>query len=104
MNELIEAIRLAVADGASDDARAAGVSACRTILAALDARAGEPLAAPGAPPIAAAVAAFRGMSPDQLLDLAIARLKAALPSSETPPQGPQFHLIPIQPDTGRGKR
>ena len=106
MTELIEAIRLAVAEGASDDARAAGVSACRTILAALDASVGEPLAAPGVPPIAAAVAAFRGMSPEQLLDLAIARLKAALPASTEAQREAalKLPLVPIHPETGRGSR
>ena len=99
MTELLEAIRLADVEGASDEARAAGAAACRTILAALDAQTGEPMTAP---PIAAAVAAFRGMSPEQLLDLAIARLKAALPPSAQAPeqQGPKFNLVPVQP----GKR
>ena len=37
-------------------------------------------------PLHAAVSALRGMPPDQLLDLAIARLKAALPpGTEAPP-------------------
>ena len=36
MTELIEAIRAAVADGATPEQKAIGAQACRTILAALD--------------------------------------------------------------------
>jgi hypothetical protein len=92
MENLIESIKNALVSGASDEARAAGVQACRTILVALDTPAGVPMAAavqtPSEPaaPLHAAVAALRGLPPDQLLDLAIARLKAALPpGSEAPP-------------------
>lgn len=88
MENLIEAIRNAIASDASDEARAIGAQACRTILIALETPRGEPLEATAAPtatagepvaPIHAVVAALRGMPPDQLLDLAIARLKVALP-------------------------
>jgi hypothetical protein len=40
MNELIEAIRIAVADGATAEQKATGALACRTIIAALGAEAG----------------------------------------------------------------
>lgn len=87
MENLIEAIRNAIATDATDESRAAGVHACRTILVALETPAGAPMGAPTASPalaeprspLEAAVSALRGVPPDQLLDLAIARLKAALP-------------------------
>ena len=87
MDNLIEAIRSAIASEADDQTRAIGAQACRTILVALETPAGEPLkAAPATSPLTepksaleAAVSALRGVPPDQLLDLAIARLKAALP-------------------------
>src|SRR5262245_53693896 len=43
MDNLLDSIRAAVAPGASDETRASGASACRTILTALEAKAGEPL-------------------------------------------------------------
>jgi hypothetical protein len=83
MENLIEAIRSAIASEADDQARALGAQACRTILVALETPAGEAMRAPTATapqsPLEAAVSALRGVPPDQLLDLAIARLKAALP-------------------------
>ena len=92
MDNLIDAIRLATATDATDEARAIGAHACRTLLLALDAKAGEPLAAPAPagetaamPQFAAVVGALRGMPPEQLLDLAIARLRAALPADAAPP-------------------
>ena len=124
METLIEAIRVAVQSDATDEAKHQGALACRTILTALEAKAGEPLvpptqaptdappvaqatqaatsATPARPPIgpqqvAAIVGALRGMPPDQLLDLAITRLRAALPSEAVAPAvAPvRFHLIPI---------
>jgi hypothetical protein len=95
MENLIESIKNALAPGVSDEVRMAGVQACRTILIALETPAGEPMAAPTVPtataieptaPLHAAVAALRGLPPEQLLDLAIARLKAALPPGAEAPQ------------------
>ena len=121
METLIEAIRVAVQSDATDEAKHQGAIACRTILTALEAKAGEPLvtptqaltdaptivqgdqtATPAAPPIgpqpvAAIVGALRGMPPEQLLDLAISRLRAALPKDAAPvPVAPlRFQIIPI---------
>ena len=100
MDQLIEAIRAAVAPSASPEARAAGAHACRTILAALDAPSGQPLATPvpiPASPIATIVGALRGVPPDQLLDLAIAKLRAALPAgTDVAPVRPfNFHKVPV---------
>ena len=70
MTELIEAIRAAVADGATPEQKAIGAQACRTILAALGAEPGKPITLPGAPqpnPLA-------GITLDQALTLLISRL------------------------------
>jgi len=87
MENLIESIRSAIAVDATDEARAVGAQACRTILVALETPAGTPMNVPTSStalaeprsPLEAAVSALRGVPPEQLLDLAIARLKAALP-------------------------
>lgn len=99
MNDLIEAIRVATSPDASDEVKTAGANACRMILAALEAQAGEPLveAVPAATPIQMAMGALRGLPPDQLLDLAIAKLRATLPADAAPPPvAPlKFQIIPI---------
>lgn len=90
MDQLLDAIRAATQSGATDEAKAAGVNACRAVLAALEAKAGEPLAAPIAvsatpPDIAALVAGLKGVPVDQLLDLAIAKLRTMVPADKAPP-------------------
>ena len=91
------------------DARRAGIEtagirhnlgvACRTILTALEATPGQPLAASpiNASQIASVVGALRGVPADQLLDLAIAKLRAALPADTTLPRVEplKFHIIPM---------
>ena len=100
MKDLVEAIRTALAPEATPEARGAGAGACRTILAALEAKPGEPLG-PAVPapttPAAAIVTAIRGMPVEQLLDLAIARVRAALPADAViPPVQPiKFIQVPI---------
>ena len=79
MNDLLESIRLAVADGASGDQKASGAQACRTILAALEAEAGKPLPAPAGAPTPHPLARI---DPTQALDLLIARLQAAVPPDD----------------------
>lgn len=76
---LIDTIRAAVASDASPEARAAGIAACRALLTAL----GEPppntRVEPG--PMATAVAqVLRSTPPDQLLDMAIAKLQTLVPA------------------------
>jgi hypothetical protein len=97
VENFFESIRAASAPDATTEARTEGVAACRAILAALgEPVASAPLAPPAPPPIASMVAALRGVPPDQLLDLAIQRLRAALPPGvEVPPAQPlKFHLVP----------
>lgn len=54
-------------------------------------------------PIAVAARALRQMPPDQLLDLALQRLRAALPPGATvsTPRGIQFQLVPVMPPNSR---
>lgn len=107
MNEMLEMIRAAVADGATDDSKRAGATACRTLLIALEANAGEPLTvttpARAMTPLAAAVSALRHVPPDQILDLAVEKLRAAV-AARTPnapvaaPSRPPFHvqIVPLE--------
>jgi hypothetical protein len=92
-------IRAALASDATPEARAAGATACRTILLALDAAGPPPAAPPALNPaaIASALTALRGVSPDQLLDLAIAKLRAALPVGGDAPAASaiRFRMIPV---------
>ncbi len=76
MNDLIDAIRAAVVDGATANQKAAGAQACRTIMTALEAEVGKPIALAGAP----TPSPLAGVSPDQALDLLIARLSAMVPA------------------------
>jgi hypothetical protein len=87
---MIEAIRAAVAEDASVDARAAGASACRTLLVVLEAKPGEPLVPampvpqPPSAPIAAVASAIRTMPREQLFDLLIAKLRTLVPADSAP--------------------
>jgi len=111
MDALLDSIRIAVNDGASDDERRRGLIACRAVADALagalafdDAPAGDVVTdatspAIGEPPTSEAVARaplatappptnpfaaqlttnpFAGMTPDQILELTIARLRTAV--------------------------
>ena len=101
MDNVIDSIRAAIVSDATPEATATGATACRAILAALGGTPGQPLGAPVAVPhsatqIANAVSALRGVPAEQLLDLAIAKLRAALPAGvEVAPTKPiNFHIIP----------
>ena len=99
MDDLLDAIRAGALPDATPESRATAAVACRSILAAL----GEaPAVAPAqttTPDIAGMVAALRGVPPDQLLELAISRLRAALPAGTSLPaaQPVKFHIVPIPP-------
>ena len=100
MDQLLEAIRYATATDATDEVRAAGVFACRTLLTALEAKPGESLAPPVTAtvpdsPIAAVVAGLRGVPVDQLLDLAIAKLRTMVPA-DAAAQAPKISIPLIQ--------
>ena len=98
MQELIEAIRVAVTDGATAEQKATGAQACQTILAALGSQPGKPIVLPGAPkphPLSA-------LSFDQALDLVIARLRTVADAREQADKqkptgvqrGPQIAFVP----------
>jgi hypothetical protein len=99
MDALIESIRAALAPDASPEARASGAEACRTILTALEpaAEAAAATAAPPEVPVATILDAMRGIPADQLLDLAIAKLRAALPpGTQVPAVAPlKFNLVAV---------
>jgi len=54
-------------------------------------------------PLAMAARALRQLPPDQLLDLVLQRLRAALPAGATvpTPNGIQFQLVPVPPSSAR---
>ena len=101
MDNVIDSIRAALASDATPEAKVVGATACRAILAALEGTPGQPLATPVAVPpatqIASAVSALRGVPAEQLLDLAIARLRAALPvGTEVAPVAPfKLNIAPV---------
>jgi hypothetical protein len=104
MEQLLEAIRAATAPDATDETRAAGANACRTILTALEAKAGQPLASVQPTTAVQSIVGLLGtMPPEQLLDLAIARLKAALPpGTDVAPVKPlKIQLLPLPAPGGR---
>lgn len=99
MNDLLETIRISLASDATPDARRAGAAACRQILAGLEVATAQAQPPPlNAQAIASVVAALRGVPPEQLLDLAIAKLRSALPADATVAQTRpiKFHIVPIQ--------
>jgi hypothetical protein len=112
MEPHLETIRTALLAEATDDQRHQGVAAARAILAALDTKPGEVLApsestsavspAPSlpTPDVASIIGAMRALGPDQLLDLAIIKLRGAVPDFDAGPRmlSPvRFHLVPVPP-------
>ena len=98
IDSLIHSVREALASTATDEARRAGAQACRTLLAALDAKHGEALIpAPVQPTtpngVQAIVSLLRSAPPDQLLDLAIAKLRTLVPPTE---QAATVRAFPIR--------
>lgn len=97
MQELIEAIRVAVASDANTEQKATGAQACRTILAALDSVPGKPIVLPGT----TLPAPDSRVSVDQMLDLMIARLTTIAAEREAEPEptvAPRRGLrVPVTP-------
>lgn len=100
MDELLDTIRHALAPDAAPETRAAGAQACRAVLAALEPQPAPAAAPPGAAalPIAELATAIRTIPLDQLLDLAITKLRGALPAgADAPTVKPlDFRLVPVQ--------
>jgi hypothetical protein len=107
---LIASIRAAVTPSASPEARAAGASACRSILTVLEAKPGQPLAptpqrtspTAQASPLAALLSQpgllskLAAMSRDELIAL-LKQITSAMPARPITPTtaGPRFHLIQV---------
>lgn len=73
MNPLLEPLEHALAADASTDMKQAGATACRAILAALEAEPGKPITVAGVPP--RPVSPLAGLNSDQIFDAVIARLR-----------------------------
>jgi hypothetical protein len=97
MQDLIEAIRVAVTKDASAEQKATGVQACRTIIAALDTEPGKPIMLPGTP----LPAVTSRVSVDQMLDLMIARLTTIAAERDAQPaptvEPPRGLRVPVRP-------
>ena len=103
LDGLISSIRAATAPDASAEARAAGATACRSILTALEAKAGQPLTA--APPVATSatsplatmLAQLVAMPREQMLEFITNFLRTKLPpgTQTQVTAGPRFHLIQL---------
>ncbi|CAN5885633.1 hypothetical protein BH11MYX2_BH11MYX2_36900 [soil metagenome] len=105
MDDVIDSIRAAVANDAPPEARAAGITACRAVLAALEATSGVPLAEAAVAdpnPLVQMMGALKRVPTEQLLDLAISKLRAALPAgTQAPTVAPlKFHMIPVPAKRG----
>ncbi len=98
MQELIEMIRAAVTTGATNEQKAAGLQACRTIIAALDTEPGNPLV----PPSLLATSLATRPTLDQMLDLAISRLStiASARDAAVLPATQKVSAVPRQLPTG----
>ncbi len=92
MQEMIESIRVAVTDEATPEQKAAGVVACRAILAALEAEPGKLMPLPGAP----SPSPLAGISPDQALDLLIARLSSIAEKKAATERAPVPATAPLR--------
>ncbi|MBZ0231059.1 MAG: hypothetical protein K8M05_01805 [Deltaproteobacteria bacterium] len=83
MDQMIEAIRAAVAEGATAEQKSFGAQACRTILTALEVEPGKAMVLAGTPP----ASPLAGISAEQAIDLLIARLSALVPADGKPSAG-----------------
>ncbi len=72
MTDLLDCIRIALAEGATPEQKQAGTAACCAVYAALSPPPGVPISVPHA--------ARPAVNVDQVLDLAIARLRAMVPT------------------------
>ncbi len=72
MTDLPDCIRIALAEGATSEQRQAGAAACCAAYAALSPPPGVPITVPHTPRTSVNI--------DQVLDLAIARLRAIVPA------------------------
>lgn len=92
MEPNIDLIRLAFAEDATAEARATGAAACRALVSIL-----EPPVTPASTPrldpaqLASIATTIRSVPMEQLLDLAIAKLRSISPH-DTAPKAPTFTI------------
>jgi hypothetical protein len=87
MTNLLDCIRTAIAEGATPEQKQAGAAACCAIYSALSPPPGVPLSVPHAPQTRIGL--------DQVLDLAIARLRAMVPpGAEVTTTSLRFPFLP----------
>lgn len=120
---LLEILRRGLVPSADASAQAMARDVCARILLVLSPPSSTPAApfvplAPVSPtagfvpsvvapaptsPLAAMVGTLRNLPPEQLLDMAIQRLRAALPAGATvaEPKGIQFQLVPVTSPGGK---
>lgn len=110
-DKLVDAIREALAEDAEDAAKQRGADACRSVLAALETKPGQPLVAPppqlpvATTPLAAAAQVLGAAPPSTVLDALIAKLRAELPDdSEDAAEEPLRITIPFVPIPGAKDR
>lgn len=100
MQELIETIQCAAAQDATPEARAAGAEAARRLAALLEPSPASTQTAASAGPVAGIAelaAVLRGVPMDQLLDMAIVKLRAVVPAQSIPRVEPlSIPLIPVR--------
>lgn len=99
----IASIRDATDNDATPDVRARGIAACRALLTWLEGSPRSP-PVPTHPPVdamARIAGSLQAMSAEQLLDLTIARMRAALPAGVTAPAVAPL-TIKLVPTTRRG--
>lgn len=72
MTDLLDCIRIALAEGATPEQKQAGATACCAVYAALSPPPGVPVSVPQAPQTR--------LNIDQMLDLAIAKLRSMVPA------------------------
>jgi len=98
MEQHIEVIRLAIATDATEEARVAGIAACNEILQALQPALPVPQTNMANPSeqLAQLAGALRGVPMDQLLDLAITKLRTMVPATSPRPTLPGF-AVPFVP-------
>ncbi len=73
MTDLLDCIRIALAEGATPEQKQAGAAACCAAYAALSPPPGVPISVPHAP--------RAGVNVDQVLDVAITKLRSMLPAA-----------------------
>lgn len=106
--DLIAVIRKGVAPDAQPESKQKAAQACRWLLTALEGEAGETLAPPRAghdeptttPPRAQPYSPTQPLPTGQLLDVLIAKLKAALPDNEQAHVERPVMRIPFVPIPG----